>query len=50
LNVVAAEAESMYRFVIVIHETEEVTIKLIQQIDKQVEVFESFFHSNEEVC
>jgi acetolactate synthase I/III small subunit len=50
LNVVAAEAESLYRFAIVIHETEEVTIKLIQQIDKQVEVCESFFHSNEEVC
>ena len=48
LNVVA-EAENMYRFAIVIEETEEVTIKLVQQIDKQVEVFESFFQINEEV-
>jgi len=48
LNVVAAEVEGIYRLTIVITETEEVTIKLMQQIDKQVDVFESFFQSNEE--
>ncbi len=48
LNVVAAEVEGIYRFTIVITETEEVTIKLMQQIDKQVDVFESFFQSGEE--
>jgi hypothetical protein len=47
MNVVAADEESMYRFAIVIEETEEVAIRLIQQIDKQVEVFESFLHINE---
>ena len=49
LNVVVAEVENMYRFAIVIKETEAVVIRLTQQIDKQVEVFESFFHITEEV-
>lgn len=48
LNVVAFEEENIYRFAIVIKETEEVAIRLVQQIDKQVEVFESFIHINEE--
>ena len=47
LNVVAEE-ESMYRFVIAIKETEEVAVRLVQQIDKQVDVFGSFLHINEE--
>lgn len=49
LNVVAAEVENMYRFEIVINESEAVTVKLVQQIDKQVEVFASSFFVNEEV-
>ena len=49
LNVVAAVVEDMYRFEIVINESEAVTVKLVQQIDKQVEVFASSFFVNEEV-
>jgi len=48
LNVLASEEENRYRFTIVIKEVEEVVIRLVQQIDKQVEVFESFIHINEE--
>ena len=49
LNVAASEVEGIHRFTIVINETEEVTKKLSMQIDKQVEVFKTFFEADEEI-
>jgi acetolactate synthase-1/3 small subunit len=49
LNVAASEVEGIHRFTIVINETEDVARKLVQQIDKQVDVFKTFFHTNEEL-
>ena len=49
LNLTASEVEGIHRFTIVINETEEVTKKLAMQIDKQVEVFKTFFKANEEI-
>jgi acetolactate synthase-1/3 small subunit len=49
MNVVASASEGLHRFTIVINESEEVTRKLLQQIDKQVEVFKTFFQAGETV-
>lgn len=49
LNVAASEVEGIHRFTIVIHETEEAIKKLMSQIEKQVDVFKSFYHTNEEI-
>lgn len=49
LNVAASEVEGIHRFTIVINETVEVTRKIVQQIDKQVDVFKTFFHTDEEI-
>jgi acetolactate synthase-1/3 small subunit len=49
LNVAASEVEGIHRFTIVINETEEVTRKLMLQINKQVNVFKTFFNTNEEI-
>ncbi|MHA4844980.1 ACT domain-containing protein [Flavitalea antarctica] len=41
--------QKIYRFVLSINETEETVRKLMLQIDKQVEVFKSFYHSDEAI-
>jgi acetolactate synthase-1/3 small subunit len=41
--------QKIYRFVLSIKETEETVRKLMLQIDKQVEVFKSFYHSDEAI-
>ncbi|MGM2827183.1 acetolactate synthase small subunit, partial [Bacillus cereus group sp. Bce006] len=42
LNTSSSEVESVHRFTIVIHETEEVVRKLCRQIEKQVEVLKAY--------
>lgn len=41
--------EGIHRFTIVIHTTEEQVIKLIGQLDKQIEVLKSFYHHPHEI-
>lgn len=49
LNVAASEAEGIHRFTIVVFDTKDVIKKLCLQIEKQVEVFKCFYHTNEEI-
>ncbi len=49
LNTSPSEIDSVHRFNIVIHETEEVVRKLCRQIEKQVDVLKAYFNTNEEI-
>src|SRR5438128_11499894 len=49
LNSSPSELKDIYRFTIVINETEEVVRKLIRQIEKQVEVLKAYYNTNEEI-
>lgn len=49
LNTSPSEVESIHRFTIVIHETEDVVRKLVRQIEKQVEVLKAYFNTADEI-
>lgn len=49
LNTSPSESEDIFRFTIVITETEDVVRKLVRQIEKQVEVLKAYFHTNAEI-
>lgn len=49
LNTSPSEVESIHRFTIVIHETEEIVRKLVRQIEKQVEVLKAYYNTPEEI-
>ncbi|GAB2694103.1 acetolactate synthase small subunit [Mucilaginibacter koreensis] len=49
LNTSPSEIESIYRFNIVITETEDVVRKVARQIEKQVEVLKVYYHTNADV-
>ncbi|MEO6039407.1 MAG: acetolactate synthase small subunit [Saprospiraceae bacterium] len=49
LNTSPSESEDIFRFTIVITETEEVARKVVRQIEKQVEVLKAYFHTNDEI-
>ncbi|MFD1628574.1 acetolactate synthase small subunit [Pseudopedobacter beijingensis] len=49
LNTSPSEVDSIHRFTIVIHETEEVVRKVARQLEKQVEVLKVYFNKNEEI-
>ena len=49
INSSPSEVESISRFTIVIHETEEVVRKVSRQIEKQVEVLKVYYNTNEEI-
>jgi acetolactate synthase I/III small subunit len=49
LNTSPSEIESIHRFNIVIHETEDVVRKVCRQIEKQVEVLKVYYHTNADV-
>ena len=49
LNSSPSEIEGIYRFTIVIDETEEVVRKLARHIEKQVEVLKAYYNTNEEI-
>ena len=49
MNVCASGVQDVQRFTIVINETEDETRKLMLQIDKQVEVFKTFFNRDIDV-
>ncbi|MBE7173590.1 MAG: acetolactate synthase small subunit [Williamsia sp.] len=49
LNSSPSEIDGIYRFTIVIDETEEVVRKLARQIEKQVEVLKAYYNTNDEI-
>jgi len=49
LNTSPSEVDSVHRFTIVIHETEEVVRKLCRQIEKQVEVLKAYYNTADEI-
>ena len=49
LNVAATEVEGIHRFTILILNLEDAIKKLCLQIEKQVEVFKCFYHTNTEI-
>ncbi|MBA2330208.1 MAG: acetolactate synthase small subunit [Chitinophagaceae bacterium] len=49
INSSPSEADGIYRFTIVISETEEVVRKLVRQIEKQVEVLKAYFNTADEI-
>ena len=48
LNTSMSEIEDIFRFVIVAKLTEEQVIKIVKQIEKQIEVIKAFYHTDEE--
>src|SRR5436309_10850871 len=49
MNSSPSEIDGIYRFTIVITETEEVIRKLVRQIEKQVEVLKAYYNTSEEI-
>lgn len=49
LNTSPSEATDIFRFTIVIRETEEVVRKLVRQVEKQVEVLKVYFNTDAEI-
>ena len=49
INSSPSEVDSVYRFTIVVNETEEVVSKLCRQIEKQVEVLKAYYNTGEEI-
>src|ERR1700712_4160211 len=49
INSSPSEAEGIYRFTLVVTETEEVVRKISRQIEKQVEVLKAYYNTNDEV-
>ena len=48
LNVSKSEIEQVSKFTIVINTTEDWTRKIVAQIEKQIEVIKTFYHTDEE--
>jgi acetolactate synthase-1/3 small subunit len=49
MNSSPSEVEDIFRFTIVVHETEELLRKLVRQIEKQVEVLKAYYNTNDEI-
>ena len=49
MNTSPSEIPGIHRFTIVIEESEEVVVKLIRQIEKQVEVLKARYNTNDEI-
>lgn len=49
LNVSKSEIEDISKFTIVIYTTEDWTRKIVNQIEKQIEVVRAFYHTDEEM-
>jgi acetolactate synthase-1/3 small subunit len=49
INSSPSEIDSISRFTLVIHETEEVVKKVARQIEKQVEVLKAYYNTNDEI-
>jgi acetolactate synthase-1/3 small subunit len=49
LTVSESAHEGVYKFTIVIKTTKEMTIKIVNQIEKQIDVLKAFYHTNDEM-
>lgn len=49
LTVSESAIHGIYKFTIVVHCTEEMAIKLVGQIEKQIDVLKAFYHTNDEM-
>ena len=49
LTVSESAIKGVFKFTIVIEETKEQVIKMVGQIDKQIDVLKAFYHTNEEM-
>lgn len=49
LTVSESAIHGVFKFTIVIHETEAQTIKVVGQLEKQIDVLKAFYHTNEEM-
>jgi len=49
LNASPSSMEGIYRFIIVVILDEEAVVKLVQQLDKQIDVIKAFHYRNEEM-
>jgi acetolactate synthase I/III small subunit len=49
LTVSESAHEGVYKFTIVIKTTKEMTIKVVNQIEKQIDVLKAFYHTNDEM-
>lgn len=49
LTVSESAIPGVFKFTIVIHETQVQTMKVVGQIEKQIDVLKAFFHTNEEM-
>ncbi len=49
MNSSPSEVDDIFRFTIVVHETEELLRKLVRQIEKQVEVLKAYYNTNDEI-
>ncbi|MEI6411846.1 MAG: acetolactate synthase small subunit [Bacteroidota bacterium] len=49
MNTSPSEVDDIFRFTLVITETEEVVRKLVRQIEKQVEVLKAYHNTNDEI-
>src|SRR6478735_5552017 len=49
INSSPSEIKGIYRFTIVIHETEEMVIKICRQIEKQVDVLKTYYNTSDEI-
>mgnify|MGYP000032398958 FL=1 len=49
LTVSESAIPGVFKFTIVVHTTEEQTIKIVSQIEKQIDVLKAFYHTNDEM-
>jgi acetolactate synthase-1/3 small subunit len=49
LNTSPSEVPGIHRFTIVVVESREVVLKIVRQIEKQVEVLKAYFNTNDEI-
>jgi len=49
INSSPSEINGIYRFTIVIHETEEMVVKICRQIEKQVDVLKTYYNTCDEI-
>jgi len=49
LTVSESAIPGVYKFTIVVHTTREQTIKIVRQIEKQIDVLKAFYHTNDEM-
>ena len=49
LNTSPSEVQGIHRFTIVVVESREVVLKIVRQIEKQVEVLKAYYNTNDEI-